>query len=159
MPVVLRMTDEGTTEIVRKEFFDAGERARNLFPVLARISQDAMHVEAKLFYSQGRRGGGSWKQLAPSTVRQKGSSAILIDTQDLLRSLSRPGAEYQILDFTEDSFELGTDRPWAYTHQEGRGVPKREFLQFTEGDLTKWQRWIVEYLTAPFHEGETSFDE
>ena len=141
------------------EALDAsGQRATHLKPVLDLVADDMMRIEGEVFMSQGRRGGGSWKQLAPSTARQKGNTTILYDTGDLFRSLTRKKAKYQILEYDEAGVELGTRRPWAYVHQFGdrRGhVPKREFIRVTDYDTARWSQWLMEYLMEPFVAGET----
>jgi len=149
VPMILGIEQEGAV-VLAQHFDESGVAASDMFAVLARIVQDLMFNTAKQFYSKGHRGGGSWAELAPSTIRQKGHSAILIDTKDLIRSVTQPGAEYQILEFTESGFEFGTERPYAYTHQEGRGQKTRPFLVVLQSDVDKWHRWMGEHITKPF---------
>ena len=162
MEIIMKQTGEVR---VAESLEKAGYRATHLYPVLRLIAKDMMRVEGELFVSQGRRGGGSWKRLRPSTVRQKGNTTILYDTGDLFRSLTRFRAQFQVLNFdTQNGVELGTDRPWAYVHQYGddrtpQHVPKREFLRVRDRDVEKWSAWLMEYLMAAFEENETPLPE
>lgn len=148
-------------------------QADNTRPVMDRIVADMLGVEKRIFSAQGRRGGGSWKELAPDTVRKKGvgyqnilrtrsakpnyskiGGAQSIDT--LYRSLTEPGAEYQILGVRKNLIRFGTSRPYAGTHQHGswlRSIPARPFLTFLEADYVRWNRMIAEHLMEPFMKG------
>lgn len=122
------------------------EAAVNVQGPLHVIYQDMMRVEDALFASQGRRGGGSWKPLAESTIRDKGHDTILVETTDLLESLTREDAKYQIIHFGEASLEFGTERPGAGAHQKGRGVPRRPIFKFTKYDEDRWANIISNHL-------------
>jgi phage gpG-like protein len=141
--------------------------------VMAKIVNDMLRVEKQIFYGQGRRGGGSWQQLAPDTVRKKGvgyqnilrtasakpgyskiGDVNSVDT--LFRSLTEPGAPYQLLNVTNTTVEFGTDRPYAGAHQYGswlRFIPARPFLNFLQLDIDRWDAMIGGHLMAPFMAG------
>jgi phage gpG-like protein len=136
---------------------DSGKRAVDLGPVKYEIALDMMEIVNQVFISEGRRGGGSWKRLAPSTIEKKGHSAILIDTGQLIESLTVPGAEHQVLTIDESpvGFEFGTDRPWAFVHQYGsenlvHEIPARPFLKFREKDEQNWRDMIATHILQPF---------
>lgn len=152
MPFIIDIDEEGAS-LVAEHMDESGYAAVHAAPVIQRIYKDLLKNTATQFYSQGRRAGGSWKKLAPSTVRRKGHSAILQDTKALIHSVTRPGATYQIWHDTEAGFVFGTDRPHAEVHQHGdrRGhVPARPFLVVTEGDVRRWDRWMMEHITRSF---------
>jgi phage gpG-like protein len=147
--------------------------AQHTRPVMERIVVDMMRVEKRVFSGQGRRGGGSWPELAPDTVRKKGvgyqnilrtsnanpnyskiGGAQSIDT--LYRSLTQPGAPYQVLGIRNNIIRFGTSRPYAGAHQRGswlRSIPARPFLTFLEADYVRWTRMIAEHLMEPFIRG------
>jgi len=137
------------------ERFQEGRVAAELMkPVFDLIALDMMRTEDKMFSSQGRRYGGMWKPLAPSTVYKKGHSTILVDTGALRRSLTTPEAPYQILNIDNEGILFGTSRPWAYVHQYGSRdghVPKRTFLDFRIQDFVRWQDMMMRHLMRPFN--------
>lgn len=126
--------------------------------VMDKIYLDMLRVEAAVFSSQGRRGGGSWASLKPDTVRRKGTTEILMGGHGdeygpdaLLRSVTEPNAPFQILHITKNSVTFGTDRPYAETQQYGSGrSPARPFLRFTASDRSRWMGMIAEHLMKPF---------
>jgi hypothetical protein len=117
---------------------------------------DMMRVEAAQFSSQGRRGGGSWAQLKPDTVRKKGTSEILrtrgaspgyskFPEDSLFKSLTEPEAEFQVLHVTKSSIIFGTTHPFAEKLNR-----ERPFMRFLATDRARWGRMIAEHLMAPF---------
>lgn len=150
---------------------DAGiTQARDTQIVMDKIALDMMRTEKIVFRSQGHRGGGSWPQLAEDTLRKKGiggSNILRTDlakpgyskigaansSDTLYRSLTVPGAPYQILRTTRDTVSFGTARPFAGAHQDGswlRSIPARPFMQFIPSDIERWKSMIAEHLMAPF---------
>ena len=168
-------TITGSTEarVVSGMLQTGAAQAENTRPVMDRIVVDMLRVEKRIFSAQGRRGGGSWKELAPDTVRKKGvgyqnilrtsnanpgyskiGGTQSIDT--LYRSLTQPGAPYQILGVRNSFIRFGTSRPYAGAHQHGswlRSIPSRPFLTFLEADYARWTRMIAEHLMEPFIKG------
>jgi phage gpG-like protein len=131
---------------------EVGMKAADTKPVMWRIAYDMMRVEGEIFASQGRRGGGSWKPLKSRTARRKGSTIILIESSDLVKSMSVPGAKYQQLKVTNYRVNLGTSRPWAFTHQFGsidRNIPRRPFVKFESRDVDRWRQWIYDHILRP----------
>jgi len=154
--VSFRVTDYGTPEILADKMFKSGERALNIIPISTAIAFNMMEITYRNFTSEGRRGGGSWKRLADSTVAKKGHSQILVDTGDLQESVTRPDAQWQILDYTSNGFQFGTQRPWAFVHQYGSSkpgrprIPARPFLRFLPSDEARWRNEIAAYILRPF---------
>lgn len=133
------------------------DRALNNEEPMWNIVEDLFKIEAAIFSSGGRRGGGSWAKLKPDTIKRKGSSEILKGTHDesLFRSLTEPGAEFQILDVNRTRIEFGTNRPFAYVHQHGssrRNIPRRPFIRFAPYDYNRWNQILAAHLMVPFHE-------
>jgi len=171
--MIFEMSEEGAFHVSGLLDFGA-TKGRDTAVVMERIVADMMRVERQTFYAQGRRGGGSWKPLLPDTVRKKGvgyqnilrtdlanpgyskiGGAQSVDT--LFKSLTQPGARYQILDVTNSTILFGTERPYAGAHQHGswmRFIPARPFMTFLPTDEERWTRMMSEHLMAPFMTGE-----
>lgn len=131
------------------------DRALNNEEPMWNIVEDLFKVEAAIFSSQGRRGGGSWKRLSPDYAKRKGNTKILKGTTDetLFRSLTEQDAPFQILHVDNTGIEFGTDRPFAAVHQEGsRTNPRRPFIRFTQFDINRWNQILATHLMVPFHE-------
>lgn len=129
------------------------DAATNFHKPLSLISKDMMRVEGQVFKSQGRRGGGSWKNLKPETIKRKKNAIKLIETGDLMHSLSIPDAKHQILIVGTQRIDFGTDKPGAETHQFGskrQNIPARPYLRFTEYDLTRWKNYIITHLLSTY---------
>jgi len=167
--MIFEISEEGAFHVAA--LLDIGaKQSRDTMVVMEKIVADMMRAERATFYAQGRRGGGSWKPLKPDTIRKKGvgyqnilrtdlanpgyskiEGSNSVDT--LFRSLTRPGAQYQILNVTNTSIRFGTDRPYAGAHQHGswlRFIPARPFMTFLPSDQERWSRMISEHLMAPF---------
>ena len=166
MSMIFKIQDYGTPQIVGLHFDASGKNANMLQEPMSRIVIDMMRIESDVFKSSGRRGGGSWKKLAQSTVERKGGDTrILRHTDALIQSLTEPGAAFQILDITRYGVGFGTTRPWAFVHQYGSegkvsrsgvtlrpDIPRRPFLKFIPSDYSRWNRWIAEYITKSLKE-------
>lgn len=150
--LIFQIIDWEKSIVRQAERFEAGAAAgETTAPVFALIAEDMMRVEKAIFSSQGRRGGGSWKGLSDDTARRKDSNIILEDTGTLRRSVTELGAQYQILRISNLGVEFGTDRPWSFVHQFGsRTTPKREFINFTARDQTRWADMLFNHLMRPF---------
>lgn len=115
-----------------------------------------MLVEERIFETQGRRGGGSWKKLKPETVRKKGTTEILrtrgaksgysrFPADSLFKSLTEPGAPYNVTEVTRNRIAFGTKHPYAEVI-----ASQRPFMRFTESDVNRWNDMIAMYLMEPF---------
>lgn len=152
MEFVILDVNESVARMVDK-FEMAAEQAKNTAPVMAEISADLFRIEKAIFSSGGRRGGGSWKRLKEDTIKRKGSEQILRSTDALYRSVTEPGAQFQILEVTNTQVIFGTERPWAEVHQFGsanKSRPARPFIKFMPSDITRWDRMLLAHLMEPF---------
>lgn len=132
----------------------SAERALATVGVFLKVAEDIFRIEESIFHSEGRRGGGSWKRLKEDTIKRKGSVEILRSSDSLYRSVTEPGAEYQILEVDNTGIIFGTDRPWAGVQQFGstyKNRPARPFIKFTPYDTNRWNTWIIEHLMEPFN--------
>ena len=125
--------------------------AENFEAPIKLIKADILKIERAVFSSGGRRGGGSWKGLADSTIKKKGSVQILRETDALYDSMTQPGAAWQILEVTPTTMVFGTNRPWAAVHQYGNShTPARPFLRILPIDVNRWARMLLTHLTEMF---------
>lgn len=153
MGFTILMTDHGSAEQLAKKLELSGLHALDNRTPLAEISANIFEIEGQIFASGGRRGGGSWAQLKPETIKRKGSTEILVDYSYLKDSVTIPGAPFQILEIGNESLVFGTDRPYAFVHQHGSvkaHVPARPFIRFLPTDISRWTRIIAAHLLSPF---------
>ena len=142
------VTTRGTKETIRR-LTRLGERGADVRGAGPRLLQEVTEVERAIFSSQGRRGGGSWEHLKPSTIKKKGHSTILLHTGRLRDSMTIPKNPDQIFRVTADGFIFGSRVPWAGAHDRGEGgMPRREFTKFDYPDRARFSAilagWIVE---------------
>lgn len=98
------------------------------------VGEKSLEFAGKKF-DQNSGGGGDWVALAPSTVKAKGHSKILIETRKLRKSLDKGGAG-QVMRPTETGIESGTADPKAKFHQEGGvNLPRRVVLPKLTSDV------------------------
>jgi phage gpG-like protein len=97
-------------------------------------------------------GFGEWPPLAQSTIRQKGSSEILVgETGDLRRSLTDPN---EAAETSRTQMVWGTDVTYAEYHQEGGDVagrpPQREVIPdpFPVEERRKFEAETVNFVNA-----------
>jgi phage gpG-like protein len=157
------ITDSGTPKIVGTRLTESGDMTLEMNEVMKLILLDMMRANAENIASGGRRFGGSYANLRPNTVIKKGGAEILytmgsrpnytkLGDDTLVRSVTEPDTPYQISKTTNDSVVLGTNRPYAGTHQRGnveRKIPRRPFLVAATQDKERWNRWITDKLMEP----------
>lgn len=78
---------------------------------------------------------GAWQELSPVTVAKKGHNKILYEQSILQDSLQHSGAMHAIREPNPTELVFGTDRPWAWVHQQGAGLPQRQHVGLTEEGL------------------------
>lgn len=150
----VRITSHGLERIERNLIASAG-RARYIQPALEAVAEDMIEVTKVQFQSQGRRGGGSWQRLKPSTVERKlfygYDPRILYGTHRLIESLTERGDVEMILEIDHNSVRFGSSVPYADVHQHGggRNIPARPFIHFLESDYRNWRRIITAYIADP----------
>lgn len=163
-----RIVQFGDAQRLAGEMRMSADAAEDTFPVVQRVIMDMLRVEGILFRSNGRRGGGSWAHLRPNTVKKKGNTKILrtsgsnpgysvVDqfenANTLFNSLVMRGAPFQILEFTKDHIEFGTERPGASAHQFGnprKHVPARPIIRFLPEDYDRWAGFYARHTMRPF---------
>jgi phage virion morphogenesis protein len=127
--------------------------AEHFEPAMHRIALDIMDVMDKNFESQGRRGGGSWRQLTARWLEWKMEAGydprILHMTGALRRSMSIYEDENQEINIDDNSVEVRSTLPYAAAHQFGTNrIPARPYLEFVEGDPRRWASQCERYLIS-----------
>lgn len=98
---------------------------------LEHIADDLRRDERSFFIAASSPAGQAWKPLSPLTVELKGHSTILVDTQEMMRSVTVQGHRDAIERIASNELTFGTRDPKAAKHQYGIGVPKRSFVGIT----------------------------
>jgi phage gpG-like protein len=112
------------------------EKLNNPRPLLAVLADEIRDYEGRVFAT---RGFGRWQRLDPETARRKRAGRVLVDTGDMLRSLTRYPAKDAVQDFGADSVTVATTDVAAIMHQHGRHVPKRDPAPApSRGEVEKW---------------------
>jgi phage gpG-like protein len=89
-------------------------------------------MERGFFASSAGPNGEPWAPLKPYTVKKKGHGIILRETYELESSLIGVSGT-SIREIQPKQLEFGTNRAWAWKHQEGFGrIPQRMFLGMTD---------------------------
>jgi phage gpG-like protein len=134
----------------------------NMKPALELVARDLMEVIDINFGSQGRRGGGSWKQLNPETlarkVREGELPLILIATSALRDSMTLYRDPNMDLRVTRDFIELSSRLDYANVQDRGGGpsdLPARPYADFLQSDVDHWAEICAQYLTDAMRVGRS----
>lgn len=107
------------------------------------LTADLRRQHDKQFQTGTDSTGTAWTPLKESTVRRKGHGIILVDTEDMMNSLTQEGAQNSISDIGGRNGSIlgrllfGTSDPKAAKHQFGIGVPARPPVGVSEETLGK----------------------
>lgn len=114
-------------------------------PAMETVADVMMRIFEQIFQSQGRRGGGSWRQDSVEWLARKQRTGldprIGHATLALRRAMSVRGDEHQRLEITPHTVNLGTDLPYAGTEQR-----HRPFVKFTARDKLEMRQVVRDYL-------------
>lgn len=123
------------------------KRGEDLSPLMVDIGEYLELAHRDRWDKEIAPDGSPWQPLADRTRQQKErkgkDNGILLESADL-RDLLRYQVANNILDY-------GTDRPYGATHQfgdEDRGIPQREWLGFSDLDLSEIGDIVTDYLAA-----------
>ena len=158
------VTDFGTCKIVGDRMELSAKQVTTMKSVFQRIITDIRENTKEQIATHGGRSGDRYEPLDYRTWVKKGSGRILytvgarpgytkIGGDALVRSVTVKGAAFQIARTSNEGFEFGTDRPYAYVHQHGsaaRNIPARPFLHVLPEDVIKWDGMITAHLLLPF---------
>lgn len=136
-------------DIVALKFERMGMAAIEAKPAMEEVADLMLVAIGETFQSQGRRGGGSWRQDTDEWLKRKLREnldpRIGHATLALRRAFSIRDAEHQELLVTHNSVLLNSDLPYADTEQR-----HRPFIKYTVNDLLKFRRTIHEWLMAAY---------
>ena len=120
-----------------------------------RVIADLMlGIMGKVFDSQGRRGGGSWRRLTEewlSRKREDGLDPRILHASGALReSVTRRGALDQIIDISNDGLLFGSQLPYAERmHYGDSHIPARPYInKFTEKDLRQMKQILGAHVVG-----------
>lgn len=122
--------------LIEHEFLRMRNASRDMRPAFREVADQIMSLEEWMFDSEGGIGkNGRWAPLRLSTVQQKQrkgyGTRILVAEGDLRDSVTREGAEYQVLHIFDTWMQLTTDHPAAKFHQSGtKYMRKRRIFDF-----------------------------
>jgi phage virion morphogenesis protein len=151
----MRLSISGSEEIRLQalRFRGMAARATNLLPVNERIADYLMNMIDQTFKSQGRRGGGSWKELTPDWKDRKAKQGkdlrILYYNGKLRLSLTQRENDNQILVVTNDEVSIGSTLPYARRHQKGDtkgNIPARPYIKILRTDRQNVSDMVAKYI-------------
>lgn len=124
-------------------------RAEDFRPVFGLLQQEFYNIEDDLFSNEGSTGAhGSWSGLKDSTLKRKtGSGGILVDTEALRKSLTRPNQKGSRRVITRHSMTIGTLDPKADLHQKGtKTMKQRRVVDLTVSQSEYFTLQLERYL-------------
>lgn len=140
------------TKLMETKFNRLGRSAVRARPAMRRVAMILFGIERATFNSQGRRGGGSWKNISSDWLNRKireGLDPRILHARHLLRnSLSEPGAAHQQLLIGDTRVVLGTDLPYA-----ARQNRERPFAKITKKDELLMRAVVREHLMQAWRRG------
>lgn len=140
------------TKTVSTQFTRMGESVLDASPALETIADLMMSIEEQVFNSQGRRGGGSWKQDTAEWLLRKQRMGldprINHATGELRDSVTVPDAYGQIKRIGRQSLWFGSDLPQAEPSQRNR-----PFIKFTVYDRQKMASILKDWLMVAWRSG------
>lgn len=130
--------------------FDGIELDFSEVPYGAMLKEELGHLEqlhAGFFASSTGPDGNKWPPLAPSTVKRKGHSTILVETSALKASLTQPQAGVRIVidEPAGTVMSFGTDVPYSVFHDAASGSrPARRHVGANEEYVNKLANRIAD---------------
>ncbi len=126
------------TSPVEKVFHDAAnDMERGFKQPWSEVKKTVQQFERKQFMTSGQ---GAWAPVKAATLRGRKINTAnqpLIDSGELMQSLTETGTAHSILEETNDSLTIGTDRVDAKRHQFGsadKKEPARPFLYISDDE-------------------------
>jgi phage gpG-like protein len=151
--VIFRLFIVGDREAAEK-FQAMGLRATHAQPAMLQIVEIIRRAFDITMTSQGRRGGGSWQQLKPETIRRKAKKGldprIEFATHALYESLTRTAAGSRVV-VDENHLTIGSDLAYARAQHFGlpsKNVPARPLITIVEGDRKDIGRVILAHIVG-----------
>lgn len=148
-------------DVINRELVRMGGRAVNARKPFREVSSRLADIERRVFDSQGRYGGGSWRRLAPATVRRKRLRRLDRRIEHATRRLRKSMIRKQhggdaIRRVTKDSLEFGTRVKYARKQHKGyapQNLPPRPLIKLTEHDKRDAVKKIQEHVVGSWRPG------
>lgn len=113
-------------------------------PLLEVLAEQIRDYEGQVFAT---RGFGRWPALDAETARRKRGGRVLVDTGDMLASLTRYPAANAVQDLGTDTVTVASTDVAAIMHQHGRHVPKRNPAPApSRNQVRKWADQMLSVL-------------
>ena len=138
-------------EKVTHELRRFAARAMEPEPILYLVADALRAIEKERF----AREGPGWAELADSTIERKGSSKIGVETEAMMDSLTKKGAEGSLEEVLGNVLHFGTNLtdeegfPYPVVFDEGTQdgtQPARPLFDVNEGMLRMFTKSIQSYL-------------
>lgn len=107
--------------------------------LLSRAAEAVLAAQVERYRRKVDPDGNRWVPWSPRTKKKHARHTLMHDTGDLFDSL-------KVHNVGRDSADVGTDVHYSVYHQRGEGVPVREILGVSPGDLPEVQALLVEYV-------------
>lgn len=122
---------------LKRRLRELDRKAENMKPMFRDFDRDVGSFFRRRFKTAGRHGGRPWKPLALATRKARQRAGVsgnkggvgkpLWATGQLKESLEEVGPR-SIRSIRSDGYVRGTRVPYAFFHQEGKGVPERKII-------------------------------
>lgn len=110
----------------------------NYEPMLREFLYEIAEEKDQAFTNQSTVLGEPWAELAPSTVKKKGFSTILVDTGALRTSLVDIGGQDNVAAVSSHGLLYGTDVEYGIYHETGTGImPARPIMGISDDLIDK----------------------
>lgn len=117
------------------------QKMGNLAPLMDEIGGILEGSTRERFDKKTSPQGVKWADLLPSTQEQKGNNNILVQSDDLMRSITHHANQYAV--------SVGTSETYGVFHQFGTNkMSARPFLGLSEDDKHDIYTLINEYLNG-----------
>jgi phage gpG-like protein len=128
------------------------KRAATIQKAFVALVTDFYELEARRFAAEGP----GWLPLAASTQQDRMYAGygpqhpIMVRTDTLALSLTKPGQEGSVYREEPDGFFVGTNVPYAHWHQTGGTIagrpPRRQLVNLNAADRVRWYAMLGRYL-------------
>lgn len=139
-------------KLAQTKFNRLGAGRLDARPAMREVGYTMMDIINRIFESQGRRGGGSWRQLTDEWLTRKVNEGldprIGYATGALVRSLTNDEDPNNILEVHPQSVSLGSALEYAVPQDENR-----PYTKFTNRDRKLMVEMVRGYLMTVYKHG------
>jgi len=132
---------------IRARLTRMGSNVINMRPAMSKVADYILMAESRIFDSQGRRGGGSWKRVTVEWARRKREQGLdprILHARGRLRnSMTKRGDKNQKLILTSSSVTVGSELPYAEAMNR-----ERPFVKLLPGDHAKMREIVRAHIMS-----------